>query len=640
MCRRIVKRIEKFQYFLFISIVLQISLINNTQAQILFAEDCFVGGVTVAGVNRDGGAGLGNKCLINWQDDFELYKAYVVSFRYGRPESHNTVVNGVQVNWNIGNQSGPEQIEDNPSSDFFAPHAQDITDELEIFDDTLLLDFPTQTFYEHSPNWAWCSMYIVILYKSPSISSAICNRIYISDQKQDIPQLYEFNTPSYAPNHPVVLALFTSRLTGYDGDESRVLLNSQHLGDLYGEDQVIPPYLGAQGSFWYHEGQANGLNGDTANTRIIGHDATVRINDYLNNGQEYLEMYRLGGGWSNPHPAFTLTYTPECPVKDVSVERKYRYCRGGEMQLNAEAGYTHYAWTPEEGLSDPSMANPICNRDSSGWYQVRMWDDDGCSQTIPVHIEVTDYPVPENVEIASTICPPNTGEINLLNVPGAEPITYSANELENTTGQFTELSSGAYQLHLETRDGCTWDSLVHVPLNPIQDAAFTPSPESGYTPLEVFFENESSLSATHFTWLVNGIPFSNQEDVHRVFEDAGVYEIDLVAHRQEDWCADTASFTLFVDQGMELILPNIITPNSDGRNDKLIAQTAGVSNLSWTINDRWGREVHNGNTSNEDGEILLWDPANSPTGSYVVTITAVGVSGQTRQEALCVQVVR
>jgi hypothetical protein len=611
---------------------------TKTNAQILFAQDCFVGGVTVAGVNRDGGWGDNKKCLIKWEENNELYRAYVVAYRYGRPEPHSTYINGAEINWNDGNQAGPEHIEDNDQSDFYAPHAIDITDILELEDDTLVLDFPQQTFYDHSWNWGWCGMYVVILYKSPDINTPICNRLYITDQKQDIPQGYTFQSPQISPNSPLVLSLFTSRITSSYSDFSRVLLNSTIVGDIWGDDLVIPAYSGAQGSFYYQGSDINGLNGDTMNNVMHHHDATAVINEYLNGGTESLVMYKFEGGDSNPHSAFTLTYTPECPIVEVDdIPRSYRYCRGDSTMFQA-SGYDNFEWTPSAGLSDNTIANPVCSADSSGWYQVRMWNNDGCSQTIPVHVEVTDIPQPENVVVTPSICPQFTGQVIAQNVPGAQPIVYTLNGDSQNNGSFTELESGTYDLNITTSDGCEWDTAVVVNMNPIHQAAFNAKPESGYTPLDVFFNNESTTNSTGFQWLVDDVPVSTQDDFYESFDEAGSYQIELIAFRGETFCADTASFTLLVEEGLTLIIPNIITPNGDGLNDTLLAQSSGVAYARWEVLNRWGNLLYSSEATSPDSPIMLWGPEKGeyPAGVYTIILSARGNSGQQKSYTVMV----
>ena len=154
------------------------------------------------------------------------------------------------------------------------------------------------------------------------------------------------------------------------------MMNGQTIGDIWDNDLFYLSGTGTQGTFYYENAQCEGLNGDTANTTMYQHDAIAVVNDYFNADLlQNLFLYRVEShpeGGANPHPSFTITYTPECPVVDADIERAYTYCRGGEVQLNAEAGYDNYEWTPSNGLSDANIANPLAFPTETTNYNVKI----------------------------------------------------------------------------------------------------------------------------------------------------------------------------------------------------------------------------------------------------------------------------
>src|SRR5690554_8140025 len=100
-------------------------------------------------------------------------------------------VNSGTITWNYQNIVGEEHPEDNTASILFATHAQDITESLILIENTLTIDLP----HQNPPtfgNVGWWGVYVVILYESPLIHNPVCNRIYITDQRQDKPQTYNF----------------------------------------------------------------------------------------------------------------------------------------------------------------------------------------------------------------------------------------------------------------------------------------------------------------------------------------------------------------------------------------------------------------------------------------------------------------
>jgi hypothetical protein len=628
-------------HFLLFTLVLISSF--QGKAQILFAEDCFVGGVQTGGHSSIGSL-IGGSFSIHWEAGYNLRQAYAICYRYGRPDPYTFFVNGSPISWTMDSQAGPELIEENPSTDYFAVHVMDITEDLVLTSDQVSIDLPSQTLFEQNPNWGWWGVYIIIHYESPDISDEICSRVYLADQSQNSFQNYSFETPDFSLNSPILLAIYSGRLANFFADASSVILNDQFIGNIWSGDLVNPiSSFGVQGHYFYQNGIIEGLNGDTANTSMEKHDGIAVINDLISNEpSQNLILSPINSFQDNPHPAFLLTYTPECEVVAEEMLGQYKFCRGDSVQLTALSGYDTYTWSKEEGLSDSTIANPWCSADSSGWYTLSMESDDGglCPQTIPVFVEIYDNPVPDPLTVRASVCPANTGRVIANNTPGNLPINYTLNATENTTGTFNDLAPGNYDLSVETATGCQWDTSVVVPLNPVHEASFTATPELGYSPLDVFFTN-TSTQATGYQWQIDGVPVSESEDITYTFPDSGSFTVSLIAYRLEESCADTATFTLRVEPGIRVLMPNVITPNGDGRNDALVAQVSGLASARWTIFTRWGNEVASGAEAAPAESLALWTPESDlPDGQYTVVLVAAGLDGKVERFVFEVAVVR
>ncbi|MGB6036697.1 MAG: hypothetical protein WBG42_10560, partial [Cryomorphaceae bacterium] len=306
-------------------------------------------------------------------------------------------------------------------------------------------------------------------------------------------------------------------------------------------------------------------------------------------------------------------------------------------------------WSSVNGLSDPSIPNPFCFVDTSRWYSLRVESEDGgfCNLTIPVFITVEDIPKPEDLSVRSSICPANTGRVKALETVGSTPIIYELNEMQNNTGLFEELPPNIYNLKITSDFGCWWDTSFVIPLNPIQAASFNASPETGFSPLEVLFDN-TSTQATEFEWQIDGEPISQSENLSFTFADSGSFEVSLIAYRLSETCADTVTLIIRVEPGISVLMPNVITPNGDGRNDELIAQVKGLKSCRWVIFDRWGSEETSGvstapfSTNDDEFEkVVLWQPESDVSaGIYQVVFIAEGLSSIIEQFSFEVTVVR
>ncbi len=623
--------------------------------QNLFLEECFVGGVTVAG--RTSLTFIDGYFKIKWEPDYQLKSAYVVTYRYGRPTDKTFQVNESEFLWDFSSQVGQEQISD-LSSKYFAVNAQEITSKINILNDSIYVMMSGIDNSPNEPAKGWYSLDFVFLYTAPSISDTTCLRIYSASEKQYIPQHYLFEKPSYKENTDVGFSIYSDR-TGIFDDRTCTNINSQSLGCTWSADATNPFAGGVRGHFYYEHSTLYGLDDDIANTQFLKSDGIAVINSYFTN--EIVQNivfspvnYQNPQYGHNPLPAFFIVYTPDgCALPTTEMPRTYSSCRHqstprgqpdlpATTQFQALPGYDHYDWTPGTAFNDSTIANPICTADSSGWYRVRMWSDDPdglCEQTIPVFYTVGQVPRPGKLSRTASTCPANTGKIVFSEMKGKAPFHYTVNGNTQSSGAFQNLAPGTYAVSVVDDLGCTWDSTVVIPLNPLQEAAFTANPEAGYSPLQVALTNQSTNS-TSYQWLIDGENFSNSENTSYTFPDSGLFEIALVAYRIDPSCADTAYVTIRVAQGLEVIVPNIITPNGDKMNDALVAKIAGVESIHWEVFNRWGNSLFSGDALKPESSVTLWSPeaGEYPAGVYSVVLSLKGMSGEVRKMAVEVMV--
>ncbi len=663
--KKVFNKTRKIRLLLLLAVFFVVSP-GLLHAQVLFVEDCFVGGVTVTGANTSGVA-MGVQADVRWEPGFEVRRIYAVTHRLGWVAPHTMFVNGGAVHWDSSSQVGPETPLSNPWSHPFAVHVQDVTETVMIEDSVAIIDLPPQQFYDNAWNWGWWSIYLVILYEAPHIDQEICYRLYTADQRQDMVQNFQFATPLYLHDSPLLLSLFSTRLMALDSDKSRVWLNDEVLGDLRGNDLTVPPTQGAQGHFYYESNDAKGLTGDTANGRFFHHDAVALLNGKLSNeSQQNLSISKLtplsGDPGDNLHPAFTLVYTPSCPVISTDdMVREYELCQGDSVQLSGVSGFDHYSWYPGTGLSDSAAAAPLCSPDSSGWYMLSMRNNspvNGCPQTVPVFVKVNPMPRPSEVRPFRSTCPEHTGTVHFLETGGTAPLTFFVGDADQENNYFDGIAPGTHSVFVEDAAGCRWDSTVTVGMRVPHTAAFTANPQTGTTPLQVNFSNQTQ-GATDYVWSTEGAVFSTAEHPAYTFADSGAFEVELIAFRGDTLCADTATITIFVDPGIELELPNIITPNGDGRNDRLIARVLGARSLRWEVFNRWGQSMHSGEAATSPfihEEVLLWDPpqtapsggnrrtsrpeASVSDGVYMLVLFIEGIAGNTEEVKQTVTVAR
>ncbi|MFN4235431.1 MAG: gliding motility-associated C-terminal domain-containing protein [Bacteroidia bacterium] len=115
------------------------------------------------------------------------------------------------------------------------------------------------------------------------------------------------------------------------------------------------------------------------------------------------------------------------------------------------------------------------------------------------------------------------------------------------------------------------------------------------------------------------------------------YFIDMV---ELFLCEDTVQKPLepppASDSSLHYKLPNVISPNADGLNDAFMLESRGVKEVSVTLYNRWGEEVHRHKISGISTDVLsktqLWDATHknkpAPQGVYYYIIELSTKTGE------------
>jgi len=104
----------------------------------------------------------------------------------------------------------------------------------------------------------------------------------------------------------------------------------------------------------------------------------------------------------------------------------------------------------------------------------------------------------------------------------------------------------------------------------------------------------TSKDASEYSWDFGDGENSTKDQPEHEYKLSGTFEIVLIANPNTQ-CPDTAMkmIDLDVDAGDEFIIPNVFTPNVDGKNDcfKVQGLNAGCDEMEWMIYNRWGECV-------------------------------------------------
>ena len=596
-------------------------------SQQMFYQDICYCGVTGAGFSTSLGSG-GGSFQIYIESGSTIKKAFLFAQRFGNPEDASITLNGINYLLNNYNQVSSNVIFPNTPV-FSAIHAIDVTYDINASQTMNNVSIPQQL--DNPFGVSYGAIYLYVIYEKASLTktnlSILLNNYDMTHaiENYSIQNLNPINT-----SQPVGFATYTDRMgTNFQYDGSYIYVENNLLGLLEGTDQVNNSWGGAgvKGHFYYQNQQLFGLDDDTPDNIMGGSDGLADISMYINNNTTSLDWkmeweITNSSNRYNIYSGFFLTYTSPCDTFSTTVTSDTTICYGEQLQLNATGGQS-YEWATSSasvaqdtsgtndvyGLSCSNCPNPIFSGDSSAVYTVRIWNNDSCSVVKPVRVGVS-HPQKINVKMFRSICSFSTGKITVEDLPdkvvqlGA--INPSGDTINPNSGNtFTGLTAGDYSVFYVDTFGCSADTLITV--EPIIDteAAFRTNPIKGTAPIQINLTNQSQ-NATDYSWWINDEYQGNS--LSGFYTDtSGVYDIELIAWKNDSICADTVSFTVIVFDSLVASLPNIFTPNKDGTNDFFNVSINLPVRYQLSILNRWGNVVFKKEGDLQKGTHDLWN---------------------------------
>ena len=221
----------------------------------------------------------------------------------------------------------------------------------------------------------------------------------------------------------------------------------------------------------------------------------------------------------------------------------------------------------------------------AGAYIISVTDDQGCTDAETINITLNSGPSINSaaVNVIQTSCGQNNGEILGL-VDNSINSTYSWSGSTVTTLNISDLTSGTYNLTATGADGCvTQYGPVTINSSTMPNADFTYSPIDVNPGDLVQFSDLSSTDVVTWDWQVDTATFIIENPSY-VFVTEGTYQVILLV---TDGNGCSAEITKIIAVYNELIIPNVITTNGDGNNDKFEIKGLEKNTLVQILN-RWG----------------------------------------------------
>jgi gliding motility-associated-like protein len=315
--------------------------------------------------------------------------------------------------------------------------------------------------------------------------------------------------------------------------------------------------------------------------------------------------------------AITIAVTTP-PVYTVTANAS-SICAGQSAVLTANAnGVTSYSW------NTGSTQNPL-TVSPSGTTSYTVTGNSLCPGQGTITITVNQLPT---VSINSAlIC---AGQSTTLSAGGtATSYTWTAGDgtsLPHTsTVAVSPSSTTSYTLSGSNTAGCSSSNTTTVVVSD-PHASFSGMPNATETIETVLNLQNTSTGASNVAWLTcYGI--STSSAVTLPLNDEGTCCVTLYAY--EGSCVDSVTQCVNVVPKARLIVPNVFTPNGDGRNDNFTLDAIGIGDITIAIFDRWGLKMFETSTTGN----IKWDGKTKngalvPDGTYFYMLKATGLDGE------------
>lgn len=304
----------------------------------------------------------------------------------------------------------------------------------------------------------------------------------------------------------------------------------------------------------------------------------------------------------------TLYPLPQVQIEVTSDFNGYAISCFGEGDGSASADVTGvqpwtYMWST--GSADQSISGL-----SAGNYAVTVTDANGCIATDEVLLfEPHEFSI--NFIVSQPDCfSHEDGSITVEQSGGIEPIKYSIDGINyQSSSTFGSLASGTYTITALDANDCEVKEIIwiNVPLMVNVELGDDQVLLPGDTVIINAVVNVpfDSLASVSWSGLINAnCPMCLEQPVAPIITTT--YSVTVTSL---DGCMDEDAMTLFLENNIDIYIPNIFSPNGDNVNDRLIINTgSGIKEISsMIIFDRWGNVVFSAEHFQASDILSSWD---------------------------------
>ncbi|WP_343634475.1 gliding motility-associated C-terminal domain-containing protein [Fluviicola sp.] len=304
------------------------------------------------------------------------------------------------------------------------------------------------------------------------------------------------------------------------------------------------------------------------------------------------------------------------PIPTVNAGADQSVCIGGNVTLTA-SGASNYSWN--NGVTNGVAFVPGATQT----YTVTVTAN-GCQASDQVVVTVN--PLPNvNAGVDQSIC---AGDEIILSGSGAQ--TYSWNNGAVNGISFAPGSTQTYTVTGTDANGCVNTDQLTVTVVPVPVADVSADVLSGPPTLTVNFDNNSSNASGYHWAFGTGAETNSATTAGQQYQYTNPGEYTVILTAANGSCVDSDTLKILVEPIPDpvVVIPNIFTPNGDGKNDVFFIRLENAASVEVTIVNRWGNKMvsFSGVNSSWDGTV---NGNLAEEGVYFFNYTATGLNGTT-----------
>jgi len=288
---------------------------------------------------------------------------------------------------------------------------------------------------------------------------------------------------------------------------------------------------------------------------------------------------------------------------------------------------TTYSWNFDGGIGVPGGNNPgpqNVSWDTAGTYSVILTVTKyGCATSDSNVVNVIQSPIPNfnfYNQCLGTPCvftDSSQGNPNLWLWNFGDGSPPDSSQSDSTTHQYADTGSYSAQLVVSSANGCTDTLIKDVIIYQVPTSVFTTK-----TPIcigensLITYAGNASPTATYSWEFPQGTVISGEGQGPYEISWPGVGTYNIVLSITENGCSSTNIYPVIVNDCV-IIIPNIITPNSDAEND--VFNIKGLDSFPGSkllIYNRWGNKLYESDDYKNN-----WNGDNNPDGVYYYVLT-------------------